>query len=45
MHFKEHYTIESQNNGLIYTFSFNGEKELWNNRYLDLNQYYGQLKD
>lgn len=45
MHFKEHYTIEGQNNSLIYTFSFNGEKELWNNRYLDLNQYYGQLKD
>lgn len=45
---KEEYTIEdtenSKTNTLIYTYSLNGKLELWNNKYLGLKKYYGDLK-
>lgn len=40
MHYKENYTIEGHTNCLIYTYSFNGIKNLWDNKYLGLNEYY-----
>lgn len=40
MHLKEEYTIEDtedcKNNYLVYTYSFNGKLEPWNNKYLGL---------
>lgn len=47
MTFKEKYTIEDNdipNNWLIYTYSFNGDKKLWNNKYLGLSEYYENCK-
>ena len=42
MHFKKKYTAEDtdnfKNNYLIYTYSFNGNLELWDNKYLGLNE-------
>lgn len=47
MTFKESYTIEdtenTNNNWIIYTYSLHGKKELWNNRYLGLTDYYESL--
>lgn len=47
MHFKEPYTIEDtktkKNNFLIYTYCLTEKKELWNNRYLGLREYYDNL--
>ena len=48
MQAKEDYTIEdteeSKTQTLIYTYSLNGELELWNNKYLGLRKYYNSLK-
>lgn len=48
MTIKEKYTIEDtkehSRNILIYTYNFTNKTELWNNRYLDLNNYYTNLK-
>lgn len=47
MQIKEKYTLENDNKNnptLIYTYCFTGKCELWNNRYLGLNNYYGRLK-
>jgi len=47
MHRKEEYTVENKktdNPTLIYTYNFTDKSELWNNRYLDLNDYYEGLK-
>lgn len=48
MHLKENYTIEDtknkKNNFLIYTYSFNGIVEPWNNRYLGLRNYYDKCQ-
>ena len=44
MPLKEFYTAENSDNTLIYTYNFTNEKELWNNKYLDLNNYYSNLK-
>lgn len=44
MPLKEFYTAENSDNTLIYTYNFSNEKELWNNKYLDLNNYYSNLK-
>lgn len=44
MPLKEYYTAENSENTLIYTYNFTDKKELWNNKYLDLNNYYNKLK-
>ena len=44
MPLKEFYTAENSENTLIYTYNFTNKKELWNNKYLDLNNYYLNLK-
>ena len=47
MTFKEKYTIEDKetsNNWWIYTYSLKGKKEFWNNKYLDLSNYYDEIK-
>lgn len=47
MKIKEEYTIEDtkdkKRHTLIYTYPLIGEVELWNNRYLGLGDYYGNL--
>ena len=46
MHVKEEYTVENKNKDkpiLIYTYNYTDKSELWNNRYLDLNNYYEAL--
>ena len=49
MPIKEKYTMEDTKkhcrNTLIYTYNFTDKTELWNNRYLDLNNYYMNLKE
>ena len=48
MQIKEKYTLENDNKNnptLIYTYCFTEKCELWNNRYLGLNNYYGRLKN
>ena len=43
MHIKEEYTEENKNVDkptLIYTYNFTDKTELWNNRYLELSDYY-----
>lgn len=48
MDLREKYTAEdtnkSKNNFLIYTYSFNGNLEAWNNRYLGLKEYFDDCK-
>lgn len=44
MPLKEYYTVENSKNTLIYTYNFTDKTELWNNKYLDLNNYYLNLK-
>ncbi len=48
MPLKEKYTIEDTkshiSNTLIYTYNFTEKKELWNNRYLGLSDYYNSRK-
>lgn len=48
MQMKEKYTIEDtenlKSNTIIYSYSLNGKLELWNNKYLGLNEYYDRLK-
>lgn len=44
MPLKEYYTAENSKNTLIYTYNFTDKTELWNNKYLDLNNYYLKLK-
>ena len=46
MTFKEKYTAEDEeksHNWYIYTYSLNGKKEPWGNRYLGLCEYYNKL--
>ena len=45
MNIKEEYTVEENDTGatLIYTYNFTEKSELWNNRYLGLNDYYVKL--
>ena len=47
MNVKEEYTIEENQTDvtLIYTYNFTEKSELWNNRYLGLNDYYSNLKN
>jgi len=48
MSFKEKYTAEDEkvsHNWWIYTYSLKGKKDLWNNRYIGLSEYYNELKD
>lgn len=48
MTFKEKYTAEDEkvsHNWWIYTYSLKGKKDLWNNRYIGLSEYYNELKD
>lgn len=48
MSVKEFYTAENKNADkpiLIYTYNFTEKSELWNNRYLGLNEYYSNLKN
>lgn len=44
MPFKEKYTAEDTDtysyNRLIYTYNYTNKKEMWNNRFLGLNDYY-----
>ncbi len=48
MQTREDYTAEDtedkKTNTLIYSYSLNGEIDLWNNRYLGLKEYYNSLK-
>lgn len=48
MELKETYTAEDtatiKNNTLIYSYSLHGKLDLWNNRYLGLNEYYSACK-
>lgn len=47
MTFKEKYAIEDEetsHNWWIYTYSLKGKKELWNNRYIGLTEYYDKCK-
>lgn len=47
MSVKELYTAENKNADkptLIYTYNFTDKCELWNNRYLGLNEYYDNLE-
>lgn len=48
MQLKENYTIEDtdtlKNETIIYSYSLNGKLELWNNKYLGLQEYYDNLK-
>ena len=48
MHLKEKYTAEDTGKNkvtLIYTYCFTEKKDYWNNKYLGLNDYYGNLKN
>lgn len=48
MNVKELYTAESKNADkptLIYTYNFTDKTELWNNRYLGLNEYYNKCNE
>lgn len=48
MNVKEVYTAENKNAEkptLIYTYNFTEKSELWNNRFLGLNDYYSNLKN
>ena len=44
---KEEYTVEESHTDvtLIYTYNFTDKCELWNNRYLGLNDYYDKCKE
>ena len=46
MHVKEEYTVENKSLDkptLIYTYNYTDKRELWNNRYLALKDYYKEL--
>lgn len=47
MNVKEKYTIEKNHTDitLIYTYNFTEKSELWNNKYLGLNDYYDKCND